>query len=290
MNIKNKKLKRRITMNTISNKKIFLISTILIILITLGILTFRASGDETAPTKQVANKTQDMPKLPLSHYIEVIKGCGPYYNIDPCVNMRSGPGTEYKVVERLRTGVVLKVESTVEKNGQGWYKIIFDDSILYPERVKGDWYVAVDPESVQPIENIGDEELTKNSATTSKYIIIDLSQEMLYAYDGDKLFMQEPISTGLDFTPTPVGKFTVFKKTPSRYMQGPIPNVSTQVYDLPGVPWNLYFTSGGSVIHGAYWHDHFGKPWSHGCVNLPPQKAKELYMWANIGISVTVKK
>ena len=73
-------------------------------------------------------------------------------------------------------------------------------------------------------------------------------------------------------------------------MQGPIPGVSTQVYDLPGVPWNLYFTAGGSVIHGAYWHDHFGKPWSHGCVNLPPQKAKELYLWAPIGIKVTVRK
>jgi lipoprotein-anchoring transpeptidase ErfK/SrfK len=118
-----------------------------------------------------------------------------------------------------------------------------------------------------------------------------LSEEKLYAYDGDKLFMEELISTGLDFTPTPVGTFRVFKKTPSRYMQGPLPNSpSTQVYDLPGVPWNLYFTSGGSVIHGAYWHDNFGKIWSHGCVNLPPQKAKELYMWADIGISVIVNR
>jgi lipoprotein-anchoring transpeptidase ErfK/SrfK len=120
--------------------------------------------------------------------------------------------------------------------------------------------------------------------------VVDVSEEMLYAYDGDTLFMKEAISTGLEFTPTPLGTFEVFKKTPSRYMQGPIPGVSDQVYDLPGVPWNLYFTDGGAVIHGAYWHNNFGKPWSHGCVNLPPQKAKELYKWAVVGTTITVQE
>lgn len=234
-------------------------------------------------------KTKIIPP-PVFYYIEVINGCGPYYDTGTCVNMRSGPSLGYKVVERLRTGLVLKVEKKIVRNGQGWYKIIFDGEILYPERVEGDWYVAVDPTTIQPLENIGDEELSTTTATTTKYIVVDLSQEILYAYDGDKLFMQESISTGLDSTPTSIGTFKVFKKTPSRYMQGPIPNVSSQVYDLPGVPWNLYFTADGSIIHGAYWHDHFGQPWSHGCVNLPPQKAKELYMWAPIGISVTVKR
>ena len=72
-------------------------------------------------------------------------------------------------------------------------------------------------------------------------------------------------------------------------MQGPLPGVSDQYYDLPGVPWDLYFTKDGAVIHGAYWHDHFGEQWSHGCVNLPTDKAKELYLWAAVGIPVTVK-
>lgn len=72
-------------------------------------------------------------------------------------------------------------------------------------------------------------------------------------------------------------------------MQGPIPGVSDQYYDLPGVPWNLYFTVDGAVIHGAYWHNHFGEPWSHGCVNLPPQEAKRLYDWADLGTPVIVQ-
>jgi hypothetical protein len=279
-------------MNKTLNKRNVFMALGVLALITASIWIFSKRDKEITLVNQTPLATENIQTTtPLFHYIEITNGCGPYYDKTTCVNMRSGPGTEYPVVTRLRTGIVLRVEDDLtNQNGKDWYKIIFDKDILYPERVKGDWYVAVDAESIMPFKNIGDEEITKDSATTSKRIVIDLSQEILYAYDGDKLFMQEAISTGLDFTPTPIGTFEVFKKTPSRYMQGPIPNVSTQVYDLPGVPWNLYFTNGGSVIHGAYWHDHFGKPWSHGCVNLPPQKAKELYLWADIGIKVTVKK
>lgn len=234
--------------------------------------------------------TTPQPEPKHDHYIEITNGCGPYYDVGPCVNMRSGPGVEHPMVARLRTGVVLKVEDeTIKTSGTEWYKIIFDGSIRYPERVAGDWYVAADPTSVRPFEDVGDIELAKGAPPTSKRIVVDLSAETLYAYEGDTLFMQEAISTGLDDTPTPHGTFRVFKKTPSRYMQGPIPGVSLQYYDLPGVPWNLYFTSDGAVIHGAYWHDHFGKPWSHGCVNLPPDTARKLYEWADIGTPVKVQ-
>lgn len=236
-------------------------------------------------------QTPIVPEVAHFNYIQIIDGCGPYYDTGVCVNMRSGPGTEYPVMGRLRTGVVLKVEATtVQGDGREWYKIIFDGEIRYPERVKGDWYVAVDPASVLLLQNIGDEVLTKDTPPTEKRIVVDLSQEMLYAYDGDTLFMQASVSTGLELTPTTIGTFSVYKKTPSRYMQGPIPGVSEQSYDLPGVPWDLYFTQGGAVIHGAYWHDHFGEPWSHGCVNLPPDKAKELYLWADVGTKVTVQQ
>ena len=72
-------------------------------------------------------------------------------------------------------------------------------------------------------------------------------------------------------------------------MQGPIPDISEKQYDLPGVPWNLYFTEQGAVIHGAYWHNKFGQLWSSGCVNLPPEKAKKLYLWADLGMEVIVR-
>ena len=98
------------------------------------------------------------------------------------------------------------------------------------------------------------------------------------------------ISTGLELTPTPRGTFTIFRKTPTRYMQGPLPYMPVQkYYDLPGVPWNLYFTESGAVIHGAYWHENFGSQYSHGCVNVDLDLAKQLYDWADLGTTVVVE-
>jgi lipoprotein-anchoring transpeptidase ErfK/SrfK len=72
-------------------------------------------------------------------------------------------------------------------------------------------------------------------------------------------------------------------------MQGPLPGISEQMYDLPGVPWTMFFTKEGGAIHGAYWHDSFGMRYSHGCVNLPVAKAKTLYDWADAGTRVYVR-
>lgn len=221
----------------------------------------------------------------LFEYIQVTDSCGPYYEGE-CVNVRSGPGEEYSALQQLRTGIVLKTAGSVESAGRMWYKVVFDEWLRYPERAHRDFYVAAD--YVTPLSDEGVKEYD-GVATTTKWILIDRSSQTLSAYEGEVLVRREAISTGLDFTPTPRGTFTVYKKTPSRYMQGPIPGISAKEYDLPGVPWNLYFTAQGAVIHGAYWHDHFGEQWSNGCVNLPPEKAKELYRWADLGTRVVVQ-
>ncbi len=228
---------------------------------------------------------------PQFHYIEIIDGCN-YAWVGTCVNMRSGPGTSYPVVLRLRPGIVLQVEQdTVPGEGHDWYKVVFDKELRYPERVTSDWYIATDPETVRPFADAGEQDLAPGAKSeTEKRIVVDLSQEMLYAYDGNDLFMQESISTGVELSPTPVGTFSIYKKTPTRYMQGPLPGVSDQYYDLPGVPWDLYFTLGGAVLHGAYWHNDFGEPRSHGCVNQTPENAKKLYQWADLGTPVTVRQ
>ena len=223
----------------------------------------------------------------LFEYVAVIDGCGPQF-VGACLNVRSGPGEEYSVVRQLRNDVVLKVGGKVERDGRTWYKIIFDETIRYPERVSGHWYVAAD--YVRVLLDEGERNTGDNIfGAPAKRIIVDRSEQMLYAYDGDELFMQEPISTGLELTPTPRGTFTIYKKTPSRYMQGPIPGITEKFYDLPGVPWNLYFTHQGAVIHGTYWHENFGKPSSNGCVNLPPAQAEKLYAWASVGTRVIVQ-
>jgi lipoprotein-anchoring transpeptidase ErfK/SrfK len=235
--------------------------------------------------KDVFDTTPDTTPKP-QQYIEVIDSCGPYYE-GACVNMRTGPGVEYPSVLKLRNGMVLKVVDAVTVGDKLWYKIGFDGSVRYPERVKGDWYV--ESSNVRLFTDIGQIETTAGlNASSTKRIVVDRSDEMLYAYDGDTLFMKQSISVGLELTPTPRGTFWIYKKTPDAYMQGPLPGVSEQYYDLPGVPWDLYFTYQGGALHGAYWHNHFGEPWSHGCVNLPPEQAKILYDWAELGTPVTV--
>lgn len=196
----------------------------------------------------------------LFEYIEIVDSCGPYFN-GTCVNVRSGPGTEYPVVSKLRKNMVLKISGKVERDGVTWYKIVFDEWLLFPERVEGDWYVSAQYVRVlldEGIRTSGDDH--DINVSPAKQIIVNRSTQTLSAYEGDELFMTLKVSTGLELTPTPAGTFTIFKKMPSRYMQGPVEGVSDDYYDLPGVPWDLYFTAEGAAIHGAYWHANFGRP------------------------------
>jgi hypothetical protein len=225
----------------------------------------------------------------LFEYIEVVDGCGIHFDGE-CLLVRSGPGTDFPVVARLRNHMVLKIAGSVERDDHIWYKVVFDEWLRYPERVKGDWYVAAEYVKVVLDEGIlTTEDVPEEERSQDKRIVVNRTSQTLVAYEGEEVFMETSISTGLELTPTPAGTFTIFRKTPTRYMQGPIPGVADQYYDMPGVPWNLYFTHGGAVIHGAYWHDSFGSRYSHGCVNLAPDDAHVLYEWADLGTKVIVE-
>ncbi len=127
----------------------------------------------------------------LFEYIEVTDGCGPYFQ-GQCVNVRSGPGTDFPIVTRLRNGIVLKVGGKVERDGQEWYKVVFDEWIRYPERITGDWFVAAD--YVTPLLDEGEKNIAYGVvATSSKRIIVELSTQTLYAYDGDPPYPTEAI-------------------------------------------------------------------------------------------------
>ena len=223
-------------------------------------------------------------------YVVVTNACNHNFaGPEDCLNIRSGPGTEYPIVGRLREDMVLQVNKAVDKETNDWYKIVYDQKLYYPERVSTDQYVAAGFVDIftasKPITEWEDGAIND----TDKRIEVDLSEQKLYAYEGDDLFLETTVSTGEEFSPTTIGEYEVFKKMPTRYMQGPIPGSGlTDEYDLAGVPWNLYFSYDGMVIHGAYWHDEFGDTESHGCVNLRPEQAKELYDWTVLGTPVTV--
>lgn len=223
-------------------------------------------------------------------YVKVINSCDFNYSNGSCVRARICPSLSCESILLLRNNIVLKSDDElIENDNIKWQHVFFDEWVRYNDRLANDFYISNDF-----LEHINSykESVNKNikkGVEINKKIIVSLGEQKLYAYEDNQLFMEISISTGLDDLPTPRGTFGVFEKTPSRYMQGPLPNISDQYYDLPGVPWTMYFTKEGAAIHGAYWHSEFGSQWSHGCVNLRPEDAELLYNWTNIGTTVIVK-
>jgi lipoprotein-anchoring transpeptidase ErfK/SrfK len=123
------------------------------------------------------------------------------------------------------------------------------------------------------------------AAKSQKAIVVTISQQMLWAYKGDQVVLSSYVSTGRTGFDTPLGSFAVVDKLPSQTMEGVI---GGEYYNVPDVPWVLYFTNSGHALHGTYWHNNFGTPMSHGCVNLPMDVAAWLYDWAPLGTPVLV--
>lgn len=113
-----------------------------------------------------------------------------------------------------------------------------------------------------------------------KYIEINLSEQRLYMWQDGRQIGGFKISSGLYYSPTPLGEFNVYLKRPNVLMSG-------SDYYLPNVPWVLSF-SGPFTIHGTYWHNNFGHRMSHGCVNMYTPEAELLYNWADIGTPVYI--
>ena len=120
----------------------------------------------------------------------------------------------------------------------------------------------------------------ESGIVAKRWVEIDLSQQTLTAWEGNELFLHTDISSGLANTPTPVGRFRVWHMNPSQTMSGPD-------YSLDNVKHNMYFFS-GYAMHGAYWHNNFGSPMSHGCVNMREEYAEKLYSFASLGMEVWV--
>lgn len=114
---------------------------------------------------------------------------------------------------------------------------------------------------------------------TEKWIDVDLSEQRVIAYEGMRPVESFIISSGRANTPTVTGVFRIWAKVPLQRMSGGSRAAGTY-YDLPNVPWVQYFFEDYS-FHGAYWHNNFGRPMSHGCVNMRNADARWLYEWAS---------
>jgi lipoprotein-anchoring transpeptidase ErfK/SrfK len=123
-------------------------------------------------------------------------------------------------------------------------------------------------------------------AWEKKRIEVTLSTQRLVAYENDVSVFETDISSGLPYlsssdtpTNTPVGEFNIMVKMPSKHMGEADLAASLDDYVIPGVPWTSFFTERGHAFHGTYWHDNFGVPMSHGCINMRPEEAKWIFRW-----------
>ena len=116
--------------------------------------------------------------------------------------------------------------------------------------------------------------------TAGKWIDVNLATQGLVAYEGQRPVYWATVSTGTAWTPTPKGRFRIYSKYRSATMAGP-------GYNLPNVPYIMNFY-GGYSLHGTYWHNNFGQPMSHGCVNMRTSDAQWVYNWAPVGTLVVV--
>jgi hypothetical protein len=153
---------------------------------------------------------------------------------------------------------------------------VTDPAIFHNQLVSVPSFVALENTlATSPVLGVND---------SNKRIEIDLTNQKLYAFEGDSKVHEFLVSTG-KWGRTPTGDFKIWIKLQSTRMRGGSQALGTY-YNLPNVPYTMYFyndkihKSRGYGIHGAYWHNNFGHPMSHGCINMKPEEAKILYEWA----------
>jgi hypothetical protein len=157
---------------------------------------------------------------------------------------------------------------TDKRDGSLWYKA-YDNLYNSHYYTRPEWIHIFSQEELSP--------LSPQVPENEKHIEISLDRQVLLAYEWGVLKYAARVATGQKNFESPTGWFHTFHKRPTYHMTGGADDFS--VFDLPGVPWDSYITDGGVAIHGTYWHNDFGHPHSHGCINMSLQDAKWIYRW-----------
>ncbi len=193
----------------------------------------------------------------------------------PFTDAHWDPGKDQPVAYRFYYATTYwVVEIVQDPDGDPWYGVL-DDKWEYIYYVPAEHLRIIPADELRPI--------SADIPAGEKRIEVHLPEQVLIAYEFDEPVYMARIASGARFSDgdysTPAGRYTTFHKQSSRHMARG--NLAYNGYDLPGVPWNSYITEEGIAFHGTYWHNNFGKPRSHGCINLTPQASKWVYLWTN---------
>ncbi|MCL4507309.1 MAG: L,D-transpeptidase family protein [Chloroflexi bacterium] len=197
----------------------------------------------------------------------------------PLTESRSAPASKSYLRYRYYYGCVFKViASVVDASRVVWYQIS-DEYAGNAFYVKAEHIRPIPPSEFTPI--------SPDVPMEEKRMEVNLKQQVATAFEGDKPVFSARVATGASFRMadgtvqnfgTTPGAHRIFLKLPSQHMVGGAAGDS-DYYDLPGIGWVSYFTTSGIAFHGTYWHNDYGKPRSHGCVNMLPEDAKWVFLW-----------
>jgi hypothetical protein len=185
----------------------------------------------------------------------------------PIAEARWRPGSAY-VSRRLYYETVYRIVDAIQDDDEKWWYRL-EAGITYSPGpyVPAETLRPIPPEELAPI----------SPGRTDKWIQIDLSTHILTCFEGERAVFHTPFASGLPGTNTPRGEFRlILKRHTSRMIGGE----GDDHYDLPGVPFPVYFTWSGVAIHGTYWHNDYGRSKSHGCVNVPSKNAMWIFRWS----------
>ena len=168
-----------------------------------------------------------------------------------------GPMTEEGTLLR-RYDLVYTFASVEDEDGTLWHLIGEEQ-----------WLPATQLALVLPIER-------PRVISRERWLAVDLSQQVLLGYWGEELQFVTLISSGIEGRDTPSGVYEAWARLQLDDMSGF--TGAPDAYGLESVPWVLYY-DGNYGFHGTYWHDGFGAPLSHGCVNLSISDSAYVYHW-----------
>jgi hypothetical protein len=176
---------------------------------------------------------------------------------------------------RLYFSQILWVDKIrVDENGEIWYRVNErygnpGDMLWAP----GEAFRPITPEELVPI----------SPDIEDKHIVVKVrwGEQMLSCYEGNSEVYFCRVSTGKSEGATPLSAFAspgfpIWRKLHSLHMSG---GTNEEGWDLPGIGWTSLFHGEGVAIHSTYWHNNFGEPMSHGCVNASPEDAKWIFRW-----------
>ena len=157
-------------------------------------------------------------------------------------------------------------------DGKAWY-------VVQDEADKNVHYY-VPAAQLRPISQAEITPLSPDVPPGQKRIDVNLTTQTLTCYELDKVYLTTQVSSGVTgLYDTPAGHFNIQVKLPSRNMST-TSHFADDVIPLVGVPWTNFFTAEGHALHGTYWHNNFGFPMSHGCVNMRNEDALRIFRWA----------